>query len=100
VKLKTVKRRQTRRRIAPQLFAGSRNRNEGRLAPQIQIALDAVARQEGCSRSYVVEEVLIDFFKLDRPTYRHPEKVHAPNLRRSAYRDSGARRTWRREGAA
>jgi hypothetical protein len=63
----------TKRQIAPRLASGTpRELNHGRLAPAIKHGLRAIARQEGKSMSWVLEEVLIDYFDLRQPRYVKP----------------------------
>lgn len=58
------------RRIAPRLAGGMIRLNFGsRLAPDVKKGLKAIARLENKSMSWVVEEVIIEFFQLRRPKY-------------------------------
>lgn len=57
--------------IAPRLFnKDSRTRNFHRLPEPVKDALMAIATQEGKSMSWVLEEVIIDYFGLRRPKYK------------------------------
>ncbi len=60
-----------RRIIAPRLYNGdSRIGNGHRLPPQIKDGLRHIAEREGKSMSWVLEEVIIDYFNLRRPKYK------------------------------
>jgi hypothetical protein len=77
------------RQIAPRLADGTaRDLSHGRLAPAIKAGLRAIARSENKSMSWVIEEVLIDYFGLRQPKYIHEVKLRvSPNgNRRSADR--------------
>lgn len=59
-----------KREIAPRLASGhARDLNYGRLAPEIKEGLRAIARMERKSMSWVIEQVLTEFFQLKEPTY-------------------------------
>jgi hypothetical protein len=56
--------------IAPKLYGGViRIKLYGRLAPAIKQGLRDIAKAERKSMSWVVEEVLIEYFGLRRPRY-------------------------------
>jgi len=58
------------RRIAPRLFSGEKRLNwGGRLPPEVKEGIRRIARKENKSVSFVLEEVVIDYFALDRPQY-------------------------------
>lgn len=59
------------RTIAPLLADGAiRDRLYGRLPVEVKAGLRAIAREENKSVSWVIEEVVIDYFGLKRPRYR------------------------------
>ena len=58
------------RHIAPRLASGERRESFGHgLPPTIKAGLRAIAARENRSMSWVMEEVIIDYFKLKRPEY-------------------------------
>lgn len=58
------------RRIAPRLFGGApRLHWGGRLPEHVKEGIRAIARRENKSMSWVMEEVVIEFFHLERPRY-------------------------------
>jgi hypothetical protein len=70
-----AKRQERRTGIAPRLADGEiRVRLYGRLAPHIKHGLRTIAAHESRSMSWVVEEVLIDYFHLRRPRYRRRQR--------------------------
>jgi hypothetical protein len=74
------------KRIAPRLWGGaSRIGWGGRLPEHIKEGLRKIARTENKSMSWVLEEVVIEFFNLDRPRYvNDPEqKPHTVNRKQS-----------------
>lgn len=59
-----------KRIIAPRLFSGERRVSNGHgLPPEIKEALKDIAKDEGKSLSWVLEEVIYDYFKLRRPKF-------------------------------
>jgi hypothetical protein len=55
---------------APRLASGDpRVKLYGRLPEAVKEGLRAIARREGKSMSWVIEEVIIDYFGLRRPKY-------------------------------
>jgi hypothetical protein len=57
-------------RIAPRLAGGLCRETFGsRLAPDVKQGLRAIARAENKSMSWVVEQVIIEYFNLRRPKY-------------------------------
>ena len=59
-----------KRTIAPRLLNGkARVPQYGRLPEEIKEGLRKIARMEGKSMSWVVEEVIIRYFKMRRPQY-------------------------------
>jgi len=69
------------RLIALPLARGEiRLRTYGRLPRAVKEGLRAIARSENKSMSWVVEEVLIDYFDLKRPNYKkeRPRKIKRP----------------------
>jgi hypothetical protein len=57
--------------IAPQLANGeSRVKDYGRLPESVKEGLRDIARHEGKSMSWVKEQVIIRYFKLDKPEYK------------------------------
>lgn len=71
--------------IAPRLQSGVRREElYNRLPPEIKRGLRAIAKDENKSVSWVLEEVIILWFKLRRPQYRKPVlKVVASRGKRS-----------------
>jgi hypothetical protein len=64
---------------APRLVSGeTRVRLGNRLPPDIKEGLREIARLEGKSMSWVVEEVIIRYFRLPRPRYRQPQRTARP----------------------
>lgn len=60
-----------RKQIAPRLANGrSRESWGGRLPEAVKYGLYQIAREQGKSVSWVMEEVVIDYFKLNAPVYR------------------------------
>jgi hypothetical protein len=60
--------------IAPRLFNGdSRAISFNRLPQAVKEGLSSIARQENKSVSWVLEEVIIDYFDLRRPKYKTPK---------------------------
>lgn len=60
-----------KRQIAPRLANGDpRERLYGRLPADIKYGLRRIARHENKSMTWVIEEVIIDYFRLDRPKYK------------------------------
>ena len=56
--------------IAPRLFSGdSRERTFNRLPYEIKGGLQHIAAQENKSVSWVLEEIIIDYFGFRRPKY-------------------------------
>lgn len=56
--------------IAPRLAGGLVRENFGsRMAPDVKDGLRAIAKHERKSMSWVVEEIVIDYFGLRRPKY-------------------------------
>lgn len=56
--------------IAPRLFGGiSRMSYGGRLPPHVKDGLRLIAKQENKSMSWVMEEVIIRYFKMRTPKY-------------------------------
>ena len=59
-----------KKEIAPRLASGlAREINSGRLAPEIKTGLQAIARLERKSMSWVIEQVLCEFFHIRLPRY-------------------------------
>lgn len=56
--------------IAPRLYKGARVLNYGRLPSPIKEGLKAIARKENKSVSWVVEQVIIDYFGFAPPRYK------------------------------
>lgn len=65
---------------APLLTRGQRVRLYGRLPEPIKEGLRRIARDEGKSMSWVVEEVIIRYFKMDTPKYRNVIRTHSGRL--------------------
>jgi hypothetical protein len=60
----------SRRQIAPRLFSKERRlHNTHGLPPSIKYGLRAIAEREGQSVSWVLEQVIIEYFQLKRPRY-------------------------------
>lgn len=60
-----------KREIAPRLASGdSRLIYGGRLPEAVKTGLAAIAKRENKSVSWVLEQVVIDYFGLRRPKYR------------------------------
>lgn len=56
--------------IAPRLFGGVKRENYGgRLPPHVKDGLRLIAKQENKSMSWVMEEVIIRYFKMRTPKY-------------------------------
>lgn len=63
------------KRIAPRLANGDIREAIGHgLPPSIKAGLRAIAKKENKSVSWVLEEVIIDYFSLRAPKYRLPKK--------------------------
>lgn len=61
--------------IAPKLANGEcRVKDYGRLPEEIKEGLRDIARDEGKSMSWVKEQVIIRYFRLDKPEYVKPRK--------------------------
>lgn len=59
------------RTIAPRLASGDCRVGFGHGLPrEIKEGLRAIAKQEGKSMSWVMEEVIIDYFGMSRPKYK------------------------------
>jgi len=60
-----------KRTIAPRLANGDRRVGFGHgLPPHIKEGIRAIARDENKSMSWVMEEVIIDYFGMKRPKYK------------------------------
>lgn len=58
------------RRIAPRLWGGIKRENYGgRLPPHVKDGLRLIAQKENKSMSWVMEEVIIRYFKMRTPRY-------------------------------
>lgn len=58
------------KQIAPRLrYAGKRQSWGGGLPPSVKIGIKSIARAEGKSVSWVLEQVVIDYFALSAPIY-------------------------------
>jgi len=56
--------------IAPRLFSGDKRESIGHgLPPEVKVGLKAIARSENKSVSWVLEEIIIDYFGFKRPKY-------------------------------
>lgn len=67
--------RKLARIIAPRLANGRPRANFGsRMPEEVKEGLRAIARRERKSMSWVVEEVVIDYFDLKRPVYRDDKR--------------------------
>lgn len=69
--------------IAPRLFSGDRRESIGHgLPPEVKAGLKSIARSENKSVSWVLEEIIIEYFGFKRPKYierKHnvkPTKTH------------------------
>lgn len=61
--------------IAPRLWDGSKREGIGHgLPPRVKAGLKAIARQENKSVSWVLENVIIEWFDLPKPKYRPRKK--------------------------
>lgn len=61
--------------IAPRLFTNDvRERYTNSLPMEIKEGLRSIARVENKSMSWVVEQVIIDYFNFRRPKYKLPRK--------------------------
>ena len=70
--------------IAPRLTGGHVREKMGNgLPPDIKAGLRAIARRENKSMSWVIEEVIIDYFGLRRPKYdpRYVKNGHKTRLK-------------------
>lgn len=62
------------RKIAPRLASGDSRESLGHgLPPAIKEGLKRIAAQQGRSLSWILEEIIIDHFKLRRPVYMPPK---------------------------
>lgn len=62
------------KQIAPRLASGDSREAFGHGLPaEVKEGLRAIARREGKSMSWVMEEVIIDYFNLRRPKYVKPK---------------------------
>lgn len=76
-----VKRRT--RQIAPRLVSGEKRESIGHgLPPHIKAGIRMIAAKEGRSLSWVLENVIIDYFGLRRPEYVGGREERSPKLRR------------------
>lgn len=67
----TRTRRESTVKIAPRLANGDSRVGFGHGLPEsVKEGLRAIARREGKSMSWVMEEVIIDYFGLKRPQYK------------------------------
>lgn len=65
-----------KRKIAPRLADGSSRLSLGNGVPEVlKEGLTAIARREGRSRSWVVEEALLDYFGIRAPKFMEPKKT-------------------------
>lgn len=65
-----------KRTIAPRLASGQPRVGFGHGLPEeIKEGLRAIARQEGQSMSWVMEQVIVDYFGFPRPKYKRPSNV-------------------------
>jgi hypothetical protein len=62
-----------RKQICPRLYKGIREGNFHRLPYEIKRSLMNIARDENKSMSWVLEQVIIDYFQLDVPRYKKIE---------------------------
>lgn len=62
------------REICPRLSVGGRERNFHRLPLEVKSSLIGIARDENKSMSWVLEQVIIDYFQLDLPRYKKLEE--------------------------
>lgn len=75
------------KQIAPRLFSGhSRDPFGSRLPRSIKEGLRSIARSENKSMSWVMEEVVIDYFNLKHPRYIEERPRRNKNLRLVASR--------------
>lgn len=66
-----------RRVIAPRLANGDIREAFGHgLPPNVKAGLRAIARREHQSMSWVLEQVIIDYFHLPKPHYRNSQNGH------------------------
>lgn len=69
------KSRSAKRRIAPRLEDGTCRVGIGHgLPPEVKEGVRAIARAEGQSVSWVLEQVIIDYFGLKKPRYEKRRK--------------------------
>ncbi len=61
------------KQICPLLAKGVRERNFHRLPHEIKRSLMGIARDENKSMSWVLEQVIIDYFQLNVPRYKKLE---------------------------
>jgi hypothetical protein len=72
---KTIRAPKTGRIIAPRLMDGDRRLHySGGLPPEVREGLWRIAIRENQSVSWVLEQVIIDYFDLRRPKYKKREK--------------------------
>lgn len=65
-----------RRIIAPRLASGECREPFGHgLPPGVKAGLRAIARRERQSMSWVLEQVIIDYFRLPKPDYREQRTI-------------------------
>lgn len=58
------------RTIAPRLFSGERRESLGHgLPPEIKSGLKLIARKENKSLSWVLEQIIIEYFGFRKPKY-------------------------------
>ena len=62
------------REICPRLSSGGRTGNFHRLPEEVKSSLMGIARDENKSMSWVLEQVIIDYFQLDLPRYKKLEE--------------------------
>lgn len=75
------------RTIAPRLRNGDRREAIGHgLPPDIKAGLQAIARAEGQSVSWVLEQIIIDYFRMPIPDYQYTPKATLPRPVRGHYR--------------
>lgn len=61
--------------IAPRLFSGDKRESIGHgLPPEIKAGIRRIAASENKSLSWVLEQVIIDYFGLRRPKYIQRKK--------------------------
>jgi hypothetical protein len=68
-----MKYRYYKKQIAPRLINKEKRENyAGGLPPEVREGLFAIARKEKKSVSWVLEQVIIDYFGLKKPKYKLP----------------------------